>query len=137
MFGNSGSEFGTFVSGAKRLSGVALTEAVRWADALMDAEHRGRGDREKSIVGRVSKRTGVPESYLRRLKYKSHEMKDVAGSVYRALMVAYDDLCQRNEDAADRMRDERLMMRGQNETADKEPGEKGLGSDETVAGEKD
>lgn len=127
MSGNNGSEFGTFRRGVKALSS-ALSEAVMWSEAIMDAEYRGRGDREKSVRFRVARRTGVPESYLKRLKYKSHEMKDVAGSVYRALKIAYDDLCQANEDAADRMRNERLSMRGHHEKADEKPASAGCGS---------
>lgn len=74
----------------------------------MDREFKGRGDKEKSVRYRLSKRTGIPESYLFRLQYKTREMKDVAGEVYRRLMVAYDEACRANEEAADRYRAERL-----------------------------
>lgn len=127
MSDNRGSEFGKSSSGVKTLTGVALNEARTWAEAIMDAEFRGRGDREKSVRFRVSRRTGVPESYLRRLRYKSHEMKDVAGSVYRALQIAYDDMCRRNEEAADRHRAERLSMDGHHEAADEKFGAAAVG----------
>lgn len=106
------------------MSNVALVEAKSWADALMDREHRGRGDREKSARYRLSKRTGVPESYLYRLQYKTAEMKDVAGSVYRALMIAYDRACENNEAAADRYRAERLG--NTHETTDGKPAQTGV-----------
>lgn len=98
-----------------------------WAEAIMDHEYRGRGDREKSVRFRVARMTGVPESYLKRLKYKSHEMKDVAGSVYRALKIAYDEQCRRNEEAAARYRAERLAMDGEHEAADQKLNSAGVG----------
>lgn len=71
------------------MNNPALTEAARWADVLMDAESRGRKDREGPIRYRLARKIGVPESYLFRLQYKTNEMTDVRGSVYRALMLAY------------------------------------------------
>ena len=119
MYGNRFSENGKKLS-EDEMSTIALIEAKSWADKLMDVEFKGRGDREKSVRGRLSKKTGIPESYLFRLQYKTREMKDVAGSAYRALRIAYDELCTRNEAAADRYREERLGTRGNNETPDKE-----------------
>lgn len=128
MYGKSLSENGKRVSEVE-MNSVALNEAKGWADALMDMEFRGRGDREKSVRGRVSKRTGIPESYLYRLQYKTREMKDVAGSAYRALKLTYDELCRLNEEAADRHHAERMRIRGNHETADEKPAQAGLGMD--------
>jgi hypothetical protein len=122
MYGKSVSESGKKVSEAEMTS-TALIEAKGWACELMNREYKGRGDKEKSVRYRVSKITGIPESYLFRLQYKTGEMKDVAGSVYRALMIAvsaYDRICQANEDAAARYRAERLTLRDGN-AADQEP----------------
>lgn len=118
MNGKSLSEFGKRVS--KVMSTVALSEAKNWADELMNREFKGRGDREKSARGRLAKKCGVPESYLFRLQYKTREMKDVAGSVYRALMIAYDEACRANEEAADRYKAERQKRRDGNEKANQE-----------------
>lgn len=93
------------------MTSAALTEAKGWYAALMDAEFKGRGDREKAVRGRISDETGIPESYLYRLQYKTRGMKDVAGSAYRALMLAYDDLCLRNEEAAANHRAARKELR--------------------------
>ncbi|MFQ6184400.1 hypothetical protein ACLMJV_20940 [Sinorhizobium meliloti] len=93
------------------MTSVALTEAKDWYDALMSAEFKGRGDREKSARGRISDETGIPESYLYRLQYKTREMTDVAGSAYRALMLAYDKLCLKNEEAAAKHRAARKELR--------------------------
>ena len=128
MYGKSLSENGKRVSEVE-MNSIALNEAKGWADALMDSEYRGRGDREKSVRGRVSKRTGIPESYLFRLQYKTREMKDVAGSAYRALMLSYNELCRLNEEAADRHHAERMRIRGNHETADEKPAQAGLGMD--------
>lgn len=130
MSGNRVSETGK--NGSKNMTSVALIEAKGWADQLMDSEFRGRGDKEKSARYRLSKKTGVPESYLFRLQYKTAEMKDVAGSVYRALMIAYDNACRANEDAADRYRAARLGMRGHHETTDEKPDRSGLGMDSSA-----
>lgn len=128
MGGNIGSEFGKKVSSI--MSSLALSEAKFWADRLMDEEFKGRGDREKSARYRLAQKCGVPESYLFRLQYKTREMKDVAGSVYRALKIAYDEACRANEDAADRYKAERQKRRDGNEKADQKPTEttQGMGS---------
>lgn len=127
MNGNSVSRSGK--NGSENMTSMALIEAKGWADQLMDSEFRGRGDKEKSARYRLSKKTGVPESYLFRLQYKTAEMKDVAGSVYRALMIAYDSACRSNEDAADKYRAERLGLRGQHETTDEKSASAALGMD--------
>jgi len=110
---------------------TALLQAKGWTERLMDLEFKGRGDREKSIRHRLSKRTGIPESYLYRLQYKTREMRDVAGEVYRRLKIEYDLICEKNEAAADRYRNERLGMRGNHEATDKEPAPATLGMDPT------
>lgn len=69
------------------MSNTALTEAAKWTEELMDAEWKGRKDRENLVRYRLAKAIGVAESYLFRLQYKTREMTDVRGSVYRALML--------------------------------------------------
>lgn len=127
MYGKRFSARGKNVS-EDEMTTIALIEAKGWADELMNREFRGRGDRDKSVRGRLSDRTGIPASYLYRLQYKTAEMRDVAGSAYRALKIAYDDLCQRNEDAADRYRNERLNRGGLHETTDEKSAQAGLGT---------
>ncbi len=101
MSDNRVSGSGNFISEVN-MSVTALSEAAKWADELMDAEWCGRKDREKTVRYRLSKKIGVPESYLFRLKYKIEEMSDVRGSVYRALMLArhaYGLVCEAGEEA--------------------------------------
>jgi hypothetical protein len=125
MYGNWFSKTGKNVSEDKMTS-TALIEAKSWTEELMNREFSGRGDREKSVRFRLSKKTGVPESYLFRLQYKTREMKDVAGEVYRRLRLYYDDVCLANEEAADRYRSERLGNTD-NETTDQKPAAAGMG----------
>lgn len=133
MYGNYGSRPDNNSSGfgKKRsedeMSSIALQEAIRWTDTLMDLEFRGRGDKEYMIRHRLSENSGVPETYLYRLQYKARGMKDVAGEYYRRLKIYYEHACENNEAAADRYRDERLGIRGNNETANKEPAPAPLG----------
>lgn len=83
------------------MSTVALEEAFKFHDALMDAEFRGRKDNEGAARYRLSKKTGIKESYLFRLTYKRREMRDVAGEAYRRLRHWYEATCERVESAAD------------------------------------
>jgi hypothetical protein len=117
MYGNNVGKSGKNVS-EDEMSSAALIEAKSWADDLMSREFQGRGDKEYLARYRLSERTGVSESYLYRLQYKTRDMKDVAGSVYRALKLAYDEACRRNEEAAARHRAERLSMDVEHEAAD-------------------
>lgn len=89
------------------MSTVALQNAVRWHDRLMDAEYKGRKDNESAARFRLSKKIGVPESYLYRLAYKRRDMRDVAGEVYRRLQEGYEAICLKIEASADAMASER------------------------------
>lgn len=106
------------------MSSVALSEAKKWAEELLDKECQGRKDREGPIRYRLAGKLGIPESYLYRLQYKTDEMNDVKGSVYRALMLAhraYERACQKNEDAAARYDAERRELRAIRHAAYQEP----------------
>lgn len=127
MCGKRVSESGKRITGAD-MSSMALDEAKSWAEVLLDMESKGRKDREGPIRYRLARKLGIPESYLYRLQYKTNEMNDVRGSVYRALMLAYEDVCRRNEEAADGYRAERLRLRKIN-AVDQEPAEAGVGMD--------
>jgi hypothetical protein len=132
MYGNWFSKNGKNVS-EDHMTSTALIEAKGWAEELMNREFSGRGDREKSARYRLSKKTGVPESYLFRLQYKTREMKDVAGEVYRRLRLYYVEACLANEEAADRYRSERLGNTD-NEKINQKPASAGLGMAAPKAG---
>ncbi len=97
---------------------TAIDDARFWAEELQKAEYKGLGDTREAARYRVAKRTGVSESYLKRLRYRYEEMTDVAGSAYRALMLTYEEMCQRNNAAADEYFAERLTLRANHETYD-------------------
>lgn len=126
MYGKSVGRSGKRKRAEEAMTSVALMEAKGWADDLMNREFKGRGDKEYLARYRLSERTGVSESYLYRLQYKTRDLKDVAGSVYRALMHAYNEACEHNEAAADRYRDERLGTGGKREKADKKSAQANL-----------
>ena len=107
---------------------TAIDDARYWAEELQKAEYKGLGDTREAARYRVAKRTGVSESYLKRLRYRYEEMTDVAGSAYRALMLAYNDMCQRNYAAADEYRAERLTLRANHEDTD-EHAQESMGED--------
>lgn len=98
----------------------AVLEAAEWAGALERAEHRGPGDTIEAARHRVATVTGVTASYLRRLRYRSHEMTDVAGSAYRALRLEYERRCAVQERSARHARALRLAIErgGHGQTTD-------------------
>lgn len=111
------------------MSVSALEEAATWAEQLMDAEWKGRKDKENLVRYRLSRKVGISESYLFRLQYKRREMNDVKGSVYRALMIArktYEGLCERVEHAADTMERE-LREIEETDAIDRGPAPTGVG----------
>lgn len=122
--GNNRSRFGK--KSEEEMTSIALQEAIDWTDKLMDREFRGRGDKEYLIRHRLSENSGVPESYLYRLQYKSRGMKDVAGEYYRRLKLYYEQACEANEEAADRYRAERLGTTA-HETTNQKPAPAGKG----------
>jgi len=108
---------------------AALEEARFWAEELQKAEYRGLGDTREAARYRVAQRTGIAESYLKRLRYKWREMGEVAGSQYRALMLAYNDMVHRNEAAARQYRAERQQLRELRHEADLERALSSVGTD--------
>lgn len=107
---------------------VALEEARFWAEELQKAEFRGLGDTREAARYRVAQHTGIAESYLKRLRYKWREMGEVAGSQYRALMLAYEEMVQRNEAAAREYRAERQELQKERYAADLERARQGVGA---------
>lgn len=102
-------------------STVALQEACQWHDALMDAEFKGRRDKESAIRFRLSKKSGVPISYLFRIAHKRREMRSLDAEVYRLLALAhrkYVLACEQLEEAADEMRVERMRLKEQEKNED-------------------
>lgn len=97
-------------------STVALREALSWHDQLMHKLHRGRGDKEKTVRGRLSDESGVPESYLFRMTHKRRDMRDIAGEPYRLIRLAYLRICEGVEHATDELDRKRREIEETNAT---------------------
>jgi hypothetical protein len=108
---------------------TALGQAIGWAEALHDAEFRGRKDTDGAARLRLAEKLGVKENYLFRLQYRAQEMKDVAGEVYRRLQIAYESLCEANEKAADAYKAERLQLKAKRNAISRKPASAGVGMD--------
>lgn len=67
-----------------------VEETVFYAETLQARAFRGIGDTREAARWRVAVMTGVPESFLKKLRYEARIMRDVAGSRYRALRDAYE-----------------------------------------------
>lgn len=119
--------------GGKRLS--VVERARGWAEALQQAEFRGLGDTREAARYRVARKTGVPESYLKRLRYRWEEMTDIAASQYVALQEAYADLCVAIEAKADEYERQRLQLRTSSDAVDQGSAPLGAGVERAVARE--
>lgn len=111
------------------MSTTALHEGRKYYDGLMDAEYRGRKDRNASARARLADDMGVNETKLLRLEYKIEEMRDIGGELYRRLQIWYRAICEKNEAAAAEMRAERLRIRADRHAANRKPVATGKGSD--------
>lgn len=115
------------------MSTTALLKGREYYDALMDAEYRGRKDRNGSARSRLADDMGVNESKLLRLEYKIEEMKDIGGELFRRLSIWYEAICEGNEKAAAEMRAERLRLKAerlqkrQKHAVGKGPSSEGMG----------
>ncbi|TIT84632.1 MAG: hypothetical protein E5W55_33975, partial [Mesorhizobium sp.] len=76
------------------MSTTALLKGREYYDALMDAEYRGRKDRNGSARSRLADDMGVNESKLLRLEYRIEEMRDIGGELFRRLSIWYADICE-------------------------------------------
>ncbi|MER9355524.1 hypothetical protein NKI61_19840 [Mesorhizobium sp. M0514] len=107
------------------MSTTALHKGREYYDALMDAEYRGRKDRNGSARSRLADDLGVNENKLLRLEYKIEEMRDIGGELYRRLRIWYEAICEGNEAAAQQMREERLQLKARRDAVHRRPGETG------------
>lgn len=103
--------------------------SVFWLERLAHDSFRGRGDTITAARDRAAKKCGAPISKAKRLWDRWQTMKTVAGDVMIPLMLAYEDLCERNEAAAREYRDERQELREKRNAACLEHARQGLGTD--------
>lgn len=94
---------------------------------LMQANHRGPTDTWSAARDRTARKVGLDPSMAKRIWQRWRTMTDVSGDALIKLMLAYDAMCQRNEEAADAYKVERLNIRASNETSS-EPVQTGMGA---------
>ena len=104
----------------------AVVESRKFLEALTIAQHRGPTDTWTAARDRAAKDAGIERSYAARIWNRWQSMKDVSGAAYRALQIAYDDMCERNENAAADTRRQREELAY--EAADEVRGEPRLAS---------
>ena len=110
---------------------MTVQESLKRLEYLTQHQHRGRGDTWEAARGRAAKVAGIPASYAARLWHRASDMKDVAGSVYRALLLAYEAQVELNNRIADEHRETRLHLRGPHEAdLQREPSRNGMASPE-------
>lgn len=103
---------------AKSVSPDNVVEsATFWSEELQKAFYRGLGDTREAARGRLAREIGVPESYLKRLRYKVRDLSDIPGSVLVRLAIGYDRFCSTTEAKAAEFRAERAAIRDQNATS--------------------
>jgi|GEM_PF-2304287 len=97
--------------------GMATNErAAFWLERLMDESHRGPTDTWTAARDRVAAKAGIEPSMAKRIWQRWRTMTDVSGDTLLKLMLAYDDMCQRNDAAADHYKATRLTLREDHET---------------------
>lgn len=111
----TGKSIGKFAksNSESEMSTTALIEGRDYYDKLIDAEYRGRKDRNGSARGRLADFMAVNENKLLRLEYKFEEMRDIGGEFYRRLKLSYQAICEGNEQAAEAMKAERLKLKAE------------------------
>lgn len=103
--------------------------AEYWLQALARAAHRGRHDTWTAARNRAAEKAGLPRTIAQRIWQRWHSMHDIGGDALLKLMLAYEDLCERNEAAAAAYRAERLGTTGPNHAVDFERARQGVGTD--------
>lgn len=105
MSGVSVSDFAKMVS-----ADCVVEKATFWSEEMQKAYFRGLGDTREAARGRLAREIGVPESYLKRLRYKVRDLSDIPGSILIRLAVGYDRICLSAENKAAALRAERAEL---------------------------
>jgi hypothetical protein len=77
------------------VSEAYVVEARRWADALLEREHRGPGDTIDAAMWRAQQKWGIDHSTFWSLRYRPP--REMFVSVYMRLRHAYEFECVRQE----------------------------------------
>lgn len=88
-----------------------VDQAAQWSEEMQKAYFKGLGDTREAARYRLARDIGVPESYMKRLRYKRGELTDIPGSILAKLAIAYDRICLQTEQKADEIRIQRESLR--------------------------
>ncbi|MDQ0996907.1 hypothetical protein QFZ34_002089 [Phyllobacterium ifriqiyense] len=90
-------------------------KANYWLEKLAQAHYRGRHDTWTAARDRAAKKAGVEPTMAQRIWQRWQTMNDVGGETVIKLMLAYEEMIQRNDAAAEGYKAERLTIRNTHE----------------------
>jgi len=90
-------------------------KANHWLEKITEANYRGRHDTWTAARDRAASKAGVELPMAERIWKRWKTMNDVGGETVIKLMLAYEEMIQRNEAAADGYKTERLEIRNNHE----------------------
>lgn len=105
-------------------------KAEFWLHGLAWTKHRGRHDTWSAARDRAAKDAGIERTIAKRIWQRWEDMKDVGGSALLGLMLAYEDACQRNDDAIEAYRAERLKLKAERHAVDHKRARESVGADD-------
>lgn len=128
-------EIDTKSSGSSVMRALADTNGMTtpqraefWLAGLAFEKHGGRHDTWTAARDKAARDAKVPLTLAKRIWQRWQDMNDVGGDALLKLMLAYEAMCERNEEAAAAYRQKRLSLRNQHAVDRKRPGE-GVGMD--------
>lgn len=111
--------------------GMTIPERAEfWLQGLAWAKHRGRHDTWSAARDRAADDAGLAPSMAKRIWQRFESLTDVGGDALLKLMLAYEDACQRNEDAIAAYRAERLKLKAQRHAVDNQRARQSVGMDQ-------
>jgi hypothetical protein len=105
-------------------------KAEFWLHGLAWTKHRGRHDTWSAARDRAAKDAGIERTIAKRIWQRWEDMKDVGGSALLGLMLAYEDACQRNDDAIEAYRAERLKLKAERHAVDHKRARESVGEND-------
>lgn len=113
-------------------NGMTVPEKAEfWLQGLAWVKHRGRHDTWSAARDRAAREAKVRPSIAKRIWQRFEDMNDVSGEALLKLMIAYEDACQRNEDAVAAYRAERLKLREARHAVDHQRARESVGESRT------
>lgn len=94
-------------------------KANYWLETITKAHHKGRHDTWTAARDRAAKKAGVELPMAERIWKRWKSMNDIGGETVIKLMLAYEEMVQRNNEAADGYMAERHELRKSNEAHQK------------------